>query len=184
MLLSLLTACAGPGEHLPISLANQEITSSPFEATRGKVIVFPLRDARPEPKRLGHRVHLFGTIDTLEPAFSVGERVAQLLVSSLRQRGYDAQMASAGTSPEEVTEGKVVTGTIQTLRVDATSHLGYTQIEADSIVNIEIRDPKTGVKTDFKIVDENSPKVVFFRPEVLEETLRDLISDGMKRVLP
>lgn len=184
LLLSLLTACAGPGERVPVSLSSKEKPPPSTQLKPGKWIVFPLADAHPEPKQVGRRIHLFGQIDTYEPTSSLGERIAQLLVISLRRRGYDALMASPTAHPGEVTGERVLTGTIRTFWIDATSHFGYTQMQANARMNIEIRDIKTGAKTAVRIEGENAPKVVFFSRDVLEETLSELISDGMKQVLP
>jgi len=184
VLFFLLTACAGPGERVPVSLSYPGAAPLSASEKPGKILVFPFVDARPEPELIGRRVHLFGRIDTFEAAFPLGERMAQLLVRSLRQRGYDAEMAPPAARPEAVTGERVMTGAVQALRVDATSHFGYTQLRGRAVMNIEIRDSKAGLKTALKIENENAPKVVFFQSDVLKETLDELVSDGLKRVLP
>jgi len=182
--LFLLSACAGPGIRFPISFSyTGEIPSTSRTApSQQKVVVFPLKDNRGDPNLIGRHIHLFGQVDTYESEASVGENIAQLLVSSLRQRGWDARLVSPGVQPHDITADLVVTGTIQSLWAEAISRLGYTQIDAHFALHVEILDPKTGMKITSRIEDQNSPKVVFFHPELLQKTINDLISSGLNRI--
>ena len=182
--LFLLSACAGPGARIPISFFYKAKVPSSFSAAHSmqKVVVFPLKDNREDPKIVGRRIHLFGQIDTYESTTSVGESIAQLLVSSLRQRGWDARLASPGVQPQDIHADLVVTGTIPSLWAEAVSRIGYTQIDARFALNTEILDPNTGEKIISRIENQNSPKVVFFHPERLQDILNELVSSGLNRI--
>ena len=181
-------ACAGPGERIPISLTYQEETAPAAKQTSpGKVVVFPFQDKREQNKpkdarMIGRRTHLFGQIDTFESPTPVGQKVAEILVAALRERGWDARIAAAEETPQQVAADRVITGTIEFLWAEATSHFGYTEIDTRLTLHLEIQDQKSGVKTTFKINDENDPKVVFFSPEKLQKTVDELISEGVRRI--
>jgi len=159
ILLLFLTACATIGERYPVSLTYQGGVSSPSQsATSQKVMVFPLEDTRKDPNLIGQRTHLFGQMDTFETTAPAGEKIAELLVEALRQRGWDAHLAGPGMRPEQITGDRVVTGKIQTLWAEAVSHFGYTQIITRIGFDLKIMDPVTGGKMTFKIEDENTPQ--------------------------
>jgi hypothetical protein len=184
-----LIACATPGERFPVDLSYQG--ESPLILKPGsKVVVFPLDDRRSESELIGRHTHVFGRVDTFESSALIGKKVADLLVASLRQRGWDAVMAQPGRHPndvelsgEERLSERVVSGTIQTLWAEATSHFGYTEIDAHAVLNIEIRDTRTGTTTTLKVDNQNVPKVVIFRPELLQDALSEVVSSGVNRVL-
>jgi hypothetical protein len=182
-----LSACATPGERFPVELAYQG--ESPLIVKSGpRVVVFPLEDRRSESDLIGRHHHLFGRVDTFESSAAVGKKVAELLVASLRQRGWDAVLAPPGRNPDDVessAEGpeRVVTGQIQTLWAEAISHFGYTEIDARAVLNIEVLDTRTGNSTALKVENQNGPKVVIFRPELLQDALSEAISSGVNRVL-
>lgn len=180
----LLSACAGPGARFPIFFSYKGEVPSTFRTapSQQKVVVFPLKDNRKDPKLIGRRIHLFGQVDAYESTTSVGENLAQLLVSSLRQRGWDARLASPGVRPQDITTDLVVTGTIQSLWAEAVSRLGYTKIDARFALNVEILDPRTGVKITSRIENQNNPKVVFFHSELLQDILNELVSSGLNRI--
>jgi hypothetical protein len=182
--LFLLSACAGPGPRIPISFSyTGEVSStSKIAPSQQKVVVFPLEDKRDDTKLIGRHIHLFKQVDTYEPTMPLGENIAQLLIFSLRQRGWDARLASPGIRPQDITTDLVVTGTIQTLWADAVSRVGYTKIDARFGVTMEILDPKTGTKITSKVANQNNPKVVVFNPESLQEILNELVSSGLNRI--
>jgi len=183
MLFLFLTACAGPGERLPVTLSYLDGTplASVPSASR-KVVVFPLEDKRKDPQVIGQRTHIFGQVDTFESATPTREKITQLLVDSLRKQGWDAHLAAPGSQPQEITNERVVTGTLRTLWAEATSHLGYTQIEAHFALYLEALNPTTGGRVTMRVDDQSTPKVVFFRARSFQETLNDLISSGLKGV--
>jgi hypothetical protein len=182
--LFLLAGCAGPGARFPISFSYQADASSAFKAgpSRPKLVVFPLEDKREDPKLIGRHIHLFGQVDTFESTIPVGENLAHLLVASLRQRGWDARLASPGVRPQDITVERVVTGTIQVLWAEAVSRLGYTKIDARFSLNVEILDPRTGEKINSNVENQNRPKVVFFRPELIQKILNELVSSSLNRI--
>ena len=182
--LFLLSACAGPGTRFPISLSyNGEISSTSKTApSQQKVVVFPLEDKRDDTKLIGRHIHLSGQVDTYESKTSVSENISQLLIASLRQRGWYARLAPPGIRPQDIKTDLVVTGTIQSLGADAISRVGYTKIDARFGLNVEVLDPKTGTKMTSKIENRNDPKVVFFHSESLQEILNELVSSGLNRV--
>jgi hypothetical protein len=75
-----------------------------------------------------------------------------------------------------------MTGTIQSLSAEAVSRIGYTKIDARFALNVDILDPRTGVKVTSKVANQNDPKVVFFHSESFEEILNDLVSSGLDRI--
>lgn len=182
--LFLLPACAGPGEQLPISFSYKSEAPSVSRTAQSqqKIVVFPLEDKRENPKLTGRRIHLFGRVDTYEPKKSAGENVTQLLVASLRHRGWDARPAPAGVRPQDIKTDLVVTGTIQSLSAEAVSRIGYTKIDASFAVNVEFLDPKTDMKVTSKVANQNDPNVFIFHSETLQEVLNDLVSSGLDRI--
>jgi hypothetical protein len=183
--LFLLSACAGAGTRFPIIFSYKGKVPSNFRTapSQQKVVVFPLEDKREDRKLIARRIHLFGQVDTFEsPITPVGENIFILLVASLRQRGWDARLASLRIKPKDITTDLVVTGTIQSVWAEAISHFGYTKIDAHFSLNVEIINPKTGVKITSKIADQNNTKVVFFHPELIRDILNELISSGLNRI--
>jgi hypothetical protein len=181
----LFSACAGPGERFPVSFSYKSETDvRGNRPSQQKVVVFPLEDKREDPKLIGRHIHLFGKVDTYEPKTSVGENIAKLLVASFRQRGWDARLAPSGLRPQDIKTDLTVTGTIQSLWAEAISRIGYTKIDAHFALDAEILNPKTGMKITSRIANQTDPKVVFFHPESLQETLNELVSSGLNRIDP
>lgn len=186
-----LVGCATSGERFPVRLSYQgEVPSLLQKGVLLKVVVFPMKDDRHETESVGRRIHFFGLVDTFESSDAVGERISQLLVASLRQRGWDARMAEPGLIPDEIIEeeatslpDRVVSGRVQDLWANATSRFGYTEIRARLSLSVEIWNPKSGDRTILKVEDENAPKVVLFHPNFLEETLNEMITGSVNRIL-
>ena len=187
-----LAGCATPGENFPVALSYQgEPPSLARQEAANHVVVFPFEDGRADPRSVGRHLHVFGQVDSFESELPVGRRVAELLVTSLKERGWDARLAKPGLSPRDLPgEGgqdladRVVTGTVQSLWAEAVSHFGYTEINAQLSIRVEIQNLKTGEKTTLSIDNQNDPKVLFFQPKQLQQTLNDLISSGLNRILP
>jgi hypothetical protein len=180
--LFLLSACAGPGERFPISFSYKEEAPSRTSPSQQKVVVFPFEDKREDPKTVGRRVHLSGRVDTYEPKKSASENISQLLVASLRHQGWDARRAPSGIRPQDMKNDLVATGEIQALSAEAVSRIGYTKIDARFALNVEILNPKTGVKMTSRVANQNDPTVFIFRSETLQEILNELISSGLGRI--
>jgi hypothetical protein len=141
-----------------------------------KIIVFPLEELRKDSKLIGRRTHFFGKVDTFKIEVPLGERISTLLVEVLKQKGWDAKMASPGIGAEDITSDWVVTGKIRRLWAEATSHLGYTQIGKSVDLDIVIIDHQTSVKTKFNLKEEDAPKVVFFQNSLFQNYLNEIVS--------
>jgi hypothetical protein len=142
-----------------------------------KIIVFPLEELRKDSKLIGRRTHFFGKVDTFKIEVPLGERISTLLVEVLKQKGWDAKMASPGIGAEDITSDWVVTGKIRRLWAEATSHLGYTQIGKSVDLDIVIIDHQTSVKTKFNLKEEDAPKVVFFQNSLFQNYLNEIVSN-------
>jgi hypothetical protein len=180
-MLTFIAACAGPGKRYPVSLSYRDGTPSKLEAPR-KVEVFSLEDKRDDPELIGRRTRLFGQVDTFRTEILVKEKITNLLIAALRRQGWDAHSAPPGIRPQQITGERVLTGTVKTLWAEATSYLGYTQIDARFTLLAQVLDPTTGEKITVAVDDQSDPKVFFFRPELLQKTLNELVSSSLNRV--
>lgn len=86
------------------------------------------------------------TLLSIESTAPMGESIAHVVEAAFRQREWDARAAAPGSRPDQISDAKVVTGTIQSLWREATSHVGYTEIDSHFTFQMEIRDPKTVLK--------------------------------------
>lgn len=177
----LISGCAGPGRQIPIDLSYREGASASTRTAPEKVVVYPFEDRREDSSAIGRRKHLFGRIDTFESTVPVGEKIAQIWVVALRKRGWDARLARPEDAPGEA--DRIIKGKVEILWAEATSRVGYTEIDARAVVQAEIEETKPGSTMTLKIRDQNIPKVVFFTPERLEAILNELISEGIDRTL-
>ncbi|MBI3802140.1 MAG: hypothetical protein HY282_00055 [Nitrospirae bacterium] len=181
VLMFLLLGCAGPGKQIPINLSYPEGTAPAAQSPSQKVVVYPFEDLRKDPSAIGRRKHLFGEVDTFQSNTPVGERVAQIWVAALQRRGWNARLARSGEDPGEV--DRVIRGKVEVLWAEATSRVGYTEINAQAVLLAETLETKPGTTLTLKIREQNIPKVFFFSSERLEEILSELISEGIDRNL-
>jgi|GEM_PF-1950333 len=192
LFLGMLAGCATAEERFPIQISYQgEAPSLPRQEVENRVVVFPFEDGRAETHLVGRHLHVFGQIDTFESKEPVGKRVAELLVISLRQRGWDARLADSGLSATgasdeggKVLTDRVVTGKVQKLWAEAVSHVACTEIDANLAIRVEIQNLKSAEKTFLDIENQNDPRVLIFNPKFIQETLDELVSGGVNRVLP
>ncbi len=181
----LITGCVG-GRTLTMYL-HYDMDRKLQTATQGmKAAVIPFEDARGK-KEIGKWKGLRGRFDLFEAAKPVDETVTEAAAQYLKKSGLDVSIARKGSRPEgfqTIPPHFVISGKIEELFTEATSHFGYTQLKTTIRLKISIRNVKDGSSVTTVIESISEPKtVVTFNSKIFEKTINDALSDGLERII-
>ena len=181
LLASILVAgCAGSGQRidLKVPIANMagEKAASASSAT---IVIEPFDDQRSDRSRLGTRLHLWGGESHFNvPSGTLGEGTAQTFADFLKGKGWNATVAKGnGAAGADI----IVTGKIVGLRVDATSGVGQTTIDAKSRIIVHVTNPADGSQIQETLTSAATNQVFWFDPDDAQELLNELYSKSFEK---
>jgi hypothetical protein len=176
----LISGCAAQGEKIDVKIsAKADTEAKPPTATDVKVAVVRFQDDRIDRSRLGTRQHLWGAESTFAlPSGTVGEASARALADYLKQKGWQAALATNGTGADIT-----ITGRLLEVAVDAKSGIVHTALTGRSKMVIQADNAADGSKVRETVSGIGSDTVFWFDPEDAEELLNDLFDKNFERFL-
>jgi hypothetical protein len=175
-----ISACATQGEKIDVKISSKPATGAkPQAATEVKVAVVPFQDDRIDRSRLGTRQHLWGGESTFTvPSGTVGEASARALADYLKQKGWQAALATNGTGADIT-----ITGKLLEVAVDAKSGIAHTALTGRNKMVIQADNAADGSKIRETVSGIGSDTVFWFDSEDAEELLNDLYDRNFERFL-
>jgi hypothetical protein len=173
-----ISGCATQGEKIDVKIGAKSGTEAKPAATGGvKVAVVPFQDDRTDRSRLGTRQHLWGGESSFVlPSGTVGEASARALADYLKQRGWQAALATNGTGADIT-----ITGKLLDVAVDAKSGIAHTALTGRNKMVIQVDNAADGSKMRETVMGVGSDTVFWFDPEDAEELLNDLYDRNFER---
>ncbi len=167
----LLAGCQGTGHTInfePHALA-VDPTGEEQDLT---ILVEPFKDARPEKTRLGARTHFWGGVTHFNAwDGDISEGMANLAVKYLQQRPWQASRTDSGSS--DVT----LTGTVLSLKANAKSGFGFTDIIVDMRVRFEALNAIDESTVRMVLGAKGSDRVVTFDPQDVDRLINLVAKD-------
>ena len=135
-----------------------------------RIAVSPFEDLRNNQERIGKRTHLWGGTTQFNVwEGHVGEGMADLAVSYLQQRQWQASRES-GENLSDV----ILTGQVLNLESQAKSGFGFTDIHVDMQVRFEAKNMSDGSTVRTVLGSNGSDTVVFFDPKDVESLMNEV----------
>jgi hypothetical protein len=146
-----------------------------------RVAVLPFEDKRENRAHLGKRSHLWGGTSFFDlQRGNVSEATAQALVEFLNRQRWEATMArEAGQDGADVT----ITGTIQDLSIDASSHFMQTELTAKNTLLLQITNRSDGSVVHERLLGTADDWVFWFEPEDAQAMTNELFEKNFQRFL-
>lgn len=175
-----ISGCATQGEKIDVKISSKPgMEAKSPAATAVKVAVVPFQDDRIDRSRLGTRQHLWGGESTFAvPSGTVGEASARVLADYLKQKGWQAALATNGTGADIT-----ITGKLLEVAVDAKSGIAHTALTGRNKMVIQVDNAADGSKIRETVSGIGSDTVFWFDPEDAEELLNDLYDRNFERFL-
>ena len=174
--------CASQGEKVDIKIApkpSADAKAAVVTKNDVKVGVAPFQDDRTDRSRLGVRQHLWGGESSFTlPSGTVGEVTARAFVDYLRQKGWDASLATNGTAADIMLTGKLLE-----VEVNAKSSFFQTNVTGKSKMVIQAENNADGSKLRETVTGMGNQNVFWFDSDDAEELLNDLYDKNFDRFL-
>ncbi len=178
-----LGGCAGKGERIDIAIPGGTPDGGAVSlATPGpRIAVLPLEDQRPNQTHLGTRSHLWGGISYFDlPSGTLAKSTAQALVDYLSRQGWKASLARApGSDGADIT----ISGTIQSLSVDAKSGFMHTDLTATNALSFQIVNHTDESVVRERVSGTGSDRVFWFDQDDAQHLTTDLFDSNFKKFL-
>jgi len=173
-----ISGCATQGEKIDIKIGSKPGAEAKTTASGAvKVAVVPFQDDRTDRSRLGTRQHLWGGESTFAlPSGTVGEASARALADYLKQKGWQAALATNGTGADIT-----ITGKLLEVAVDAKSGIAHTALTGRNKMVIQVDNAADGSKVRETVMGVGSNTVFWFDSEDAEELLNDLYGSNFER---
>lgn len=174
------SGCAATGERMDVKIGTKPaMDAKPAATSAVKVAVVPFQDDRTDRSRLGSRQHLWGGESTFAlPSGTVGEASARAFADYLKQKGWQAALATNGTGADITISGKLLD-----VAVDAKSSIGRTALTGRNKMVVQVDNAADGSKVRETITGIGNNTVFWFDPEDAEELLNDLYAQNFERFL-
>ena len=174
------SGCAATGERMDVKIGTKPaMDAKPAATSAVKVAVVPFQDDRTDRSRLGSRQHLWGGESTFAlPSGTVGEASARAFADYLKQKGWQAALATNGTGADITLSGKLLD-----VAVDAKSSIGRTALTGRNKMVVQVDNAADGSKVRETITGIGNNTVFWFDPEDAEELLNDLYAQNFERFL-
>ena len=176
---SLVTGCAGPGEHIDLKISAPVADKTAAAIGSATIVIQPFEDERTDRLHLGIRYHLWGGESRFGyPSGSLGEATAKAFADYLKGKGWNATVAQGN---EAAGSDITVTGKIVGLRVDAMSGIGQTTLNAKSRMVVQVKNHADGSQVREILTSAGSSQVFWFDSEDAQELLNDLYSKNFEK---
>lgn len=178
---TMLAACAGPGETVPLTLALKPAAEPAAASTGGvSVAVTPFGDDRSDRTKLGVHRSLWGTTEPLTVKNgSVGEVTAKAFADYLVRRGWRARYVAdpSITGADDV----VISGKVLESAVDAHGTLGSTDIVAKNKIVVHAKNRSDGSSITNTVSHNGTYSVFWYGPEDAEELLNEVMERNFEK---
>ncbi len=183
-----LAGCAGKGETVTMDLRGIPPTavSVEFAGERGKFLVIPFDDLRPQKNRLGMRTHFWGGVTYFDvPGGKPGDLLAHVVAEHLKQKGWRAQVGQIGKAGVPEPEGKpdvTLTGQVQEFSTNAKSRFGSTEITIKLKVALQGVNASDGSTTKLTLEGTRTDTVFWFEPEDVQVLVTAALKEGLEKL--
>ncbi|MDH4185575.1 MAG: hypothetical protein OEV08_01140, partial [Nitrospira sp.] len=167
------SGCAGSGERMDLTLT---MKGGPKEkiatASPALIAIHPFADDRTDRSHLGTRIHLWGGESHFNlPKSTLGEATAQAFAEYLRQKGWQADVATdASLKGADI----IIDGNLVDVSVDAKSSIGQTTLTAKNRIVLQVKNLTDGSQVRETLTSTGNNQVFWFSPEDAEVLLNDL----------
>ena len=175
-----LSGCQGSGQTInfePRALLVHPSTTATVQGDDLIMVVEPFQDARPQQHRLGSRTHIWGGVTHFSVwNGNINEGMANLAIEYLQQRQWRVSKSTAdqtNADPADVT----LTGTVLSLKANAKSKPGSTDLTVDMKVRFELKNKVDGSTVRMVLGANGSDSVAFFAPKDLEKLINLVAKD-------
>jgi len=181
--LIVLAGCAGKGERIDIAIPGG-VTSNGAVRTASagpKIVVLSFEDQRSSMAHLGTRSHLWGGVSYFDlPSGTVALASAQALVDYLNQHGWNTSLAhTSGNDQGDIT----ITGTIQSLSVDAKSGFMHTDLDAKNTLSFKIANHSDGSVVREHVSGTGTDRVFWFDQADAQHLTTELFESNFQKFL-
>jgi hypothetical protein len=183
-----LSSCAGKGETVLLSLREipPAAASVEFTGERGKFLVVPFEDLRPEKIRVGMRTHFWGGVTYFDvPGGKPGDLLAHVVAEHLKQKGWRAKVQQADKAGEAEPDGPpdiTLTGQIQEFSANAKSRFGSTEITVKLWVALQGVNASDRSTTKMTLEGARTDTVVWFEPEDVQALVNATLKEGLEKL--
>jgi uncharacterized lipoprotein YajG len=184
---TMLAACAGKGEVIPLQLAAPAESRPASGSDQGPAVqVLPFEDARSD-KRLGVRRHLWGGESYFELADAKpGDRVAEVVAEYFRKKGWRAETTkdTGGISSGIYSNGHDITlsGKLLDLSADADSKFMRTKISVNAKIAVQALNAADGSTVRDTLTVAGTDDVFWFEPEDVQRLLNDVVTESLQQL--
>ena len=185
LVLLALPGCAGKGETVLLSLREIPPAAAMVEFTgeRGKFLIVPFEDLRPEKIRVGMRTHFWGGATYFDvPGGKPGDLLAHVVAEHLKQKGWRASVGKAGETEVDGPPDITLTGQIQEFSANAKSRFGSTEITVKLQVSLQGVNASDRSTTRMTLEGARTDTVVWFEPEDVQALVNATLKEGLEKL--
>ncbi len=171
-----LAGCQGTGEMINFDLhpmpTKSKVVSTQHDDTL-RITVAPFEDKRQETARIGRRTHLWGGTTQFNVwNGQIGEGMADLAISYLQQKAWQASRQSGENFSDVLLSGQVLK-----LESEAKSGFGFTNIDVRMQVRFEAKNMSDGSTVRTVLGSNGSDTVTFFDPQDIEDLTSEVAKE-------
>jgi len=182
----ILTGCQGTGTTLnfdPHALSANPTQTITAHADDLIIVVEPFQDARPQHTRLGVRTHLWGGVTHFNVwNGNISEGMANMAIEYLQQQHWQASRGMKTQAQKDGLSDVILTGTILSLKANAKSGFGFTDITVDMRVRFEAKNTKDGSSVRMVLGANGSDSVTYFALKDVERLFNLVAKDLYKQL--
>ncbi|MCA9471978.1 MAG: hypothetical protein MRJ96_13360 [Nitrospirales bacterium] len=169
-----IAGCQGTGQMVnfdPTAMPTRTKVAEPYHDDTLRIAVSPFEDLRKNQANIGKRTHFWGGTTQFNAWDGhVGEGMADLAVSYLQQRQWQAARETGENLSDVILSGQVLK-----LESQAKSGFGFTDIQVGMQVRFEAKNMSDGSTVRTILGSNGSDTVVFFDPDDVK-TLMDEVA--------
>ena len=168
--------------YLPVQLP--ELSKNLSQVPRLAVVLF--QDVRVPPADVGYRIHLGGGTDLFKTDRApIPQEVTEVVAEYLRLRGFDVKVFTGDEKPSRDANSPfndIVEGTIEGLRVEARSNVGYTQVNSRVKLSSRIYNPKKRATQTVSAETQDESKIVLFNVDSVSRSLNQVLAQAIEQM--
>lgn len=176
-----LAGCAGKGERIDIAIPGEAAGGMPSSAAvpGPRIAVLPFEDQRSTTAHLGTRSHLWGGVSYFDlPSGTVAKSTTQAFVNYLNRQGWKVSLArTSGSEGADIT----ITGTIESLSVDATSGFMHTDLDAKNALSFQISNHSDDSIVREHVSGTGTDRVFWFDQEDAQHLTTEILESNFQK---